>query len=163
MIKKLIFTVVGLLIAGNLLADVDLVRAKNQHGSDIYFTALAIYFEARNQSTAGQAAIAQVILNRVKDKRWGNTATKVVTWGYVPGKYGGCAFSFYCDLKLEVVTDTDAWGRALKIAYYVFAGFYPDLIDGADHYDCTCFKRPRWSKNMTRTTRIDTHIFWRSR
>ena len=32
-----------------------------------------IYFEARNQGTAGWSAVASVTLNRVKDKRYPNT------------------------------------------------------------------------------------------
>ena len=163
MIKKFILSIIGLFIISNsIAADVDLRVEKRIHGLDVYYTALAVYFEARSHSTAGQAAIAQVILNRAKDKRWGDTPAEVVTWGYVPGRFGGCAFSFYCDLKPEKVTNVKAWNRAVKTTYYVLAGLYPDLIDGADHYDCTCFKRPSWSRKMRKTARIDTHIFWRS-
>ena len=37
-----------------------------------------IYFEARNQSVAGQIAVAQVVINRVNDDRFPNTICKVV-------------------------------------------------------------------------------------
>ena len=32
-----------------------------------------IYFESRNQSVAGQIAVAQVVMNRVKDSRYPDT------------------------------------------------------------------------------------------
>ena len=40
-----------------------------------------IYFEARNQGTAGWSAVASVTLNRVKDKRFPNTVCEVVKQG----------------------------------------------------------------------------------
>jgi len=40
-----------------------------------------IYFEARNQSTAGQIAVSHVVLNRVKSNRYPNTICGVVEQG----------------------------------------------------------------------------------
>ena len=40
-----------------------------------------IYFEAKNQSTAGQLAVALVVMNRVKDKRFPNTVCGVIYEG----------------------------------------------------------------------------------
>ncbi len=40
-----------------------------------------IYFEAKNQGTAGWAAVASVTLNRVKDYRYPNTVCEVVKQG----------------------------------------------------------------------------------
>ena len=37
-----------------------------------------IYWEARNQSIQGMYAVADVTLNRVKDKRWPSTVCEVV-------------------------------------------------------------------------------------
>ena len=62
--------------------------------------ALNVYFEARNQLTKGQIAVANVTLNRVYDKRFPKTICDVVK----QGKYYGnsprrdkCQFSFWCD------------------------------------------------------------------
>ena len=44
-----------------------------------------IYFEARNQGTAGWSAVASVTLNRVKDKRFPNTVCEVVKQGPLKG------------------------------------------------------------------------------
>ena len=40
-----------------------------------------VYFEARNQGTAGWSAVISVTLNRVKDKRFPNTVCEVVKQG----------------------------------------------------------------------------------
>ena len=43
--------------------------------------ALNIYHEAKNQSFIGQVAVAQVVMNRVKDTRYPNTVCEVVKQG----------------------------------------------------------------------------------
>ena len=40
-----------------------------------------MYFEARNQGTAGWLAVTAVVLNRVNDKRFPNTICEVITQG----------------------------------------------------------------------------------
>jgi len=43
--------------------------------------ALNVYHEAKNQSLIGQIAVAQVVMNRVKDERYPNTVCEVVKQG----------------------------------------------------------------------------------
>ena len=40
--------------------------------------ALNVYHEAKNQSLIGQIAVAQVVMNRVRDERYPNTVCEVV-------------------------------------------------------------------------------------
>ena len=47
-------------------------------GAAVFCLALNIYYEARNQPVVGQIAVSQVVLHRVKDKRYPNTVCKVV-------------------------------------------------------------------------------------
>ena len=42
---------------------------------------LIIYHEAKNQSVVGQAAVAEVVMNRVADTRYPNTVCEVVYQG----------------------------------------------------------------------------------
>jgi len=64
--------------------------------------AMNVYWEARSQSTAGQIAVAQVVVNRVNDRRYPDNVCGVVTQGVVhsgttlPVKHK-CHFSWYCD------------------------------------------------------------------
>ena len=43
--------------------------------------ALNTYHEAKNQSRTGQVAVAEVVMNRVKDKRYPNNVCDVVKQG----------------------------------------------------------------------------------
>ena len=86
---------------------------KHKRDTEISCMADNIYFEARNQGTAGWSAVASVTLNRVKDKRFPNTVCEVVKQGptreswkkdgnYYPLKHR-CQFSWYCDGKKDKV------------------------------------------------------------
>ena len=60
-----------------------------------------IYWEARNQSIQGMYAVADVTLNRVKDKRWPSTVCEVVKQRKNAGGKWICQFSWYCDGKSD--------------------------------------------------------------
>ena len=129
--------------------------------------ALNTYHEAKNQSLVGQIATAQVVMNRVMDKRYPNTVCEVVKQG---PKYKGsdvpvrhkCQFSWFCDGKSdEPKKDSEAWFKAQDYARIVLSGRIAlDVTEGATHYHAT-YVRPAWAKTKTRTTRIESHIFYR--
>ena len=50
-------------------------------GATITCLAQNIYFEARDQPTIGQRAVAEVVLNRVHDPRWPDTVCEVIREG----------------------------------------------------------------------------------
>ena len=50
-------------------------------GATITCLAQNIYFEARDQPTIGQRAVAEVVLNRVHDQRWPDTVCEVIREG----------------------------------------------------------------------------------
>ena len=60
-----------------------------------------IYWEARNQSIQGMYAVADVTLNRVKDKRWPSTVCEVVKQRKNERGKWICQFSWYCDGKSD--------------------------------------------------------------
>ena len=77
--------------------------------------ALNVYHEAKNQSLAGQIAVAEVVMNRVDDPRYPNNVCDVVKQGLtykwkpsVPIR-NQCQFSWYCDGKSDVAKEKDAW------------------------------------------------------
>lgn len=53
---------------------------------EIFLFASVIYTEAANQQYEGMLAVANVILNRLESKRWGNTLEEVL---YAPGQFAG--------------------------------------------------------------------------
>ena len=129
--------------------------------------ALNTYHEAKNQSMIGQVATAQVVMNRVADSRYPNTVCEVVKQG---PKYKGsdvpvrhkCQFSWFCDGKSdEPKLDSKEWFKAKDYARIVLSGRIAlDVTEGATHYHAT-YVRPAWAKTKTRTTRIESHIFYR--
>ena len=126
-----------------------------------------IYHEAKNQPMAGQIAVAQVVMNRVKDNRYPDNVCDVVTEAVT---YKGtdkpvlhkCQFSWYCDgQKDEPDFDSKEWWNAKEYASIVLSGtIMLDVTEGATHYHAT-YVRPAWAKTKTKTTRIDRHIFYR--
>ena len=133
--------------------------------------ALNTYHEAKNQSMIGQIATAQVVMNRVEDRRFPNTVCEVVKQGptrtswkdpskRIPVKHR-CQFSWYCDGKSDIPKNRKAWKKAQDYAYLVLNNrIQIDVTEGATHYHAT-YVKPSWAKTKTRTTRIETHIFYR--
>jgi len=81
--------------------------------------AVAVYFEARGEPTAGQAAVAHVVRNRIESPEYPDNACDVVKQGYY---WAGnpirdmCQFSFWCDGKSDNPRNTQLFYNALYIA-----------------------------------------------
>ncbi len=133
-------------------------RETKDYLRDRHCLATAVYFEARSESKLGQEAVAQVILNRVKDPRYPDSVCGVVfqnqNW------HNRCQFSFACDGKPEKIQDTGSWTMALAIADNQLLGYsaLPE-IGSATHYHAT-YVNPRWSHYLKRVERIGRHVFY---
>ena len=120
--------------------------------------AQAIYFEARGESERGQEAVAQVVINRVKNPVYPDDVCAVVyqnrTW------FNRCQFTFACDRVKDVVRNPEAWDMAMDIARRYAAGetWLPE-IGAATHYHTTSVS-PTWSKTMRALKTIDRHVFY---
>ena len=119
-----------------------------------------IYFEARGESARGQAAVAQVILNRVRNPAFPNSICGVV---YQNRHWRNrCQFSFACDGIRDRITERAMWQKANDIAMATTAGkIWLEEIGSSTHYHAT-YVRPRWARSMKRLTRIGLHIFYRT-
>ncbi len=127
-------------------------------GADWLCLSEALYFEARGESVKGQVAVAEVILNRVKSRKFPNSVCGVVNQG--TGKRNRCQFSYTCDGNPEVVHEPDAYRNVAKIARALLDGAPRNLTVGATYYHNHTV-RPRWSRTFTRTASIDGHYFYR--
>ena len=122
--------------------------------------------EAKNQPMAGQIAVAQVVMNRVKDNRYPDNVCDVIKQGltYKNGKVvlGKCQFSWYCDGKKDDVDKkSEKWRNSLRYASMVITNRITlDVTEGATHYHAT-YVRPAWARTKTKTVRINRHIFYR--
>jgi spore germination cell wall hydrolase CwlJ-like protein len=122
--------------------------------------ATGIYFEARSESVKGQAAVAQVILNRVRNPAYPKSICNVV---YQNNDWiNRCQFSFACEGRKLNVTEPKYWKMAQEVAMAVTSGriFLPE-VGSATHYHAT-YVRPNWARTMKRVDKIGTHIFYRT-
>lgn len=122
--------------------------------------ATGIYFESRGESLKGQAAVAQVILNRVRNPAYPGTICGVVYQG--EKLRTGCQFSFTCDRIPDLVLAPWHWKTAKEIAMAVTAGkiWLPE-VGSSTHYHAT-YVRPNWGPTMKRVAKIGKHIFYRT-
>ena len=148
----------------------------------LYCLAKKIYFESKSEPIAGQYAVADVVLNRVKDTRFPNTICEVVYEGpvreswktqkqkdlpdservYIP-KRDRCQFSWWCDGKSDKIKDSDSWRKCQEIAYRLTnEGKHRGITEGATHYHAT-YVNPKWAPTLDLVGRIGTHIFYRWR
>ena len=122
--------------------------------------ATGIYFEARSETIKGQAAVAQVILNRVRNPAYPKTICAVV---YQNDDWiNRCQFSFACEGRKLRVTEPKEWKMAQQVAQAVTSGqiFLPE-VGSATHYHAV-YVRPNWARTMKRVDRIGQHIFYRT-
>jgi spore germination cell wall hydrolase CwlJ-like protein len=126
---------------------------------ELWCLATAIYFEARGESYRGQVAVAQVVLNRVKDYRYPDTICGVVFQNQ--SRRNSCQFSFACDGIPETINDRQSWAQAEDIAKRFTNGeLYLTEVANATHYHAT-YVRPAWAPRMTKLTQIGLHVFYR--
>jgi spore germination cell wall hydrolase CwlJ-like protein len=124
--------------------------------------ALNVYWEARNQDTPGQIAVAFVTINRKLNKHFKNTVCEVIKQGYRK-KHGSCAFSWFCDGLSDRPKDKKAWKHAQRIAEWTIEYYYTQseiYTEKPTHYHADYIKQPWWAKNMKRITKIGDHIFY---
>lgn len=119
----------------------------------------AIYYEARGESPKGQAAVAQVVMNRVKHPAFPKTVCAVVYQG--SARRDGCQFSFTCDGSMRARHEAGAWERARRVAARVLAGAasIPD-IGSATHYHTTEVS-PSWGAQMRQVAQVGVHVFYK--
>lgn len=119
-----------------------------------------IYFEARGEDVKGQAAVAQVILNRVRNPAYPSTICGVI---YQNQDWRNrCQFSFACDGTRPRVRSQQHYRVAQEVAMAVTAGkiFIPE-VGSATHYHAT-YVSPRWARTMKKMKKIGLHVFYRT-
>jgi hypothetical protein len=118
----------------------------------------AIYYEAGFEPENGQRAVAQVVLNRVRDPNFPNTVCGVVYQGF--GRKTGCQFSFVCDGSIQRrPPDADKWKDVRKLAVDALDGYVVAAVGAATHYH-TDYVVPWWKSTVVRVAQIGQHIFY---
>jgi hypothetical protein len=119
--------------------------------------ALAAMAEA-GPSDAGQRAVIQVILNRVRHPAFAKTVCGVVFEG--SQRITGCQFTFTCDGSLERRYGEAGWAAARVRATQALGGSVFARVGSATHYH-TDWVYPAWSPQLEKLTQVDTHLFFR--
>ena len=126
--------------------------------------AMNIFFEARSEPILGQAAVAQVVLNRVASEDFPNTVCAVVKdaklWKntITPIRHK-CQFSWYCDGKPDRPDEKEAgaWATAVELAIAVYDGKIVPLVGESLYYHADWIKEKR---NHVNPIIIGKHIFY---
>ena len=122
--------------------------------------AQAVWYEAASESEAGQRAVAQVVLNRVKHTSWPSSVCGVVYQGST--RSTGCQFTFTCDGSLRRKPGGASWDRAQRIAAAALAGDVYAPVGHATHYH-TLWVNPYWAGSLDHVGTIGAHRFYRNR
>ncbi|MHB8283630.1 MAG: cell wall hydrolase [Caulobacteraceae bacterium] len=124
----------------------------------------AVYYESASEQIDGQRAVAQVIVNRVRNPAFPNTVCGVVYQGAAQARGGvvrsGCQFSFACEAPRNRPIVSTAWDRAQAVARDALNGGVMAMVGDATHYH-TVWVTPYWSPALTKIGQIGAHIFYR--
>ena len=130
-----------------------------------------IFFEARNQSIAGQVAVAWVTLNRVGAERFPDTICGVVHQANRDSAGNPirhqCQFSWYCDGRSDRIPNNSvaqrAWENAQLIAEVVLLDYARGRISPVA--DATMYHaqyvEPYWAEDYELVDVIGDHVFYR--
>ncbi len=127
-------------------------------GRQMRCLAEAIYFESRSEPEAGQAAVAQVVLNRVRSGIYPTTVCGVVYQDR--NRPFACQFSFACEGKSLRIEEPGPWAVATRIAEEVVSGknYNPAVAEAVNYH--AYYVSPFWAGYLRRVDRIGAHIFY---
>lgn len=120
--------------------------------------ASAVYYEAAGEPMAGQRAVAQVVLNRLRNPRYPKTICGVVYQG--AERPTGCQFSFACDGSTRRVPSAAGWAVATAVATSVLNGVTSAEAGQATHYH-TLAVFPAWAPQLAKIGILGHHVFYR--
>lgn len=156
-----IFGILLVLAVGSAAAYRGAKQVLKDDDKEIDVMARTMWGEARGEGKTGMQAVANVIMNRVKNGGW---------WGATPAEVCKKKSQFSCwnsndpnYPKLLAVDSSDSNFRtALILAESAYNGTLPDITGGATNYLAlgSLSSVPSWAKGMTKTAQIGNHTFY---
>ncbi|WP_216838937.1 cell wall hydrolase [Caulobacter sp. S45] len=122
--------------------------------SDLSCLTQVVYYEARGESEAGQEAVAQVVLNRVRHPAFPKTICGVVH----QRSSAGCQFTFACKGLTSNPVDDEAWRRSRKVAASALHGSVMAGVGEATHFQTA---RSGAFAGLLKVAQIGAHVFYR--
>lgn len=125
--------------------------------------ARTMWGEARGESEIGRLAVGFVILNRVRDMRWGFNVHDVVLakWQFSCFNEGDPNLPKLMALDSAKPDPDPVYEQCLKLASQILLGEVSDPTHGATHYHALGV-RPSWAGHpkMRYRGRIKNHLFY---
>ena len=115
-----------------------------------------VYLEARDQSTRGQQAVAEVALRREESGLWGDSMCEVVT--------ARKQFAPTIVSPRTRLSNTEAWAQAVSVAiesernWALPADQRKEIVPGASHFMAHAIATPSW-RNAYQVATIGDHTF----
>jgi spore germination cell wall hydrolase CwlJ-like protein len=126
-----------------------------------------IYFEAGGEPLLGQAAVARVVMNRIRHG-FGSNPCSVIYQSTVVNKETDegemqkvklCQFSWVCEGKSDPNTKSPRYQQAKQVAYDVLAhDAYADVVPKSTLFFHSVSVAPGWAYNKVK--KIGNHIFY---
>ena len=113
--------------------------------------AAAVYYEARGESVAGRAAVAQVVLNRTRRAGYPKSICAVV---YQGEQRGDCQFSFVCNGAMHGRRERFAWLDARRVAARALGGYVMTEVGKATSFHSAAAHAPSGA------VRLGGHVFF---
>ena len=112
----------------------------------------AVYFEARGEPIDGQLAVAEVVLNRTRSKKYPDGICAVVKQPW--------QFSFVKNGKFPAIDkNSEAWSKAVAVARIAREKLDQRLPNDVLWYHAD-YVAPVWRKALDTETKIGLHIFY---
>jgi len=118
--------------------------------------AMNVFFEARHENLTAQLAVAEVTMNRVKDRRYPDNVCDVVwekkqfSWTH-DGKHDSPTRMSYLDRR--------AWESIKELASDVLDGKATPIGITSTHYHSVAVK-PFWTSHYEKDGQIGGHVFY---
>jgi len=119
--------------------------------------ARTVYFEARDDGQAGMAAVAAVVMNRVRHPDFPDDVCAVVREG---GETPPCQFTWWCDGKSDEADDQELWALALDVARQALSGEAADPTGAALFFHHREVEAP-YHEERELVAEIGSHLFYR--
>lgn len=126
------------------------------HAADSLCLSTTVYLEARDQSTRGQKAVAEVALRRQDSGLWGHSMCEVVT--------ARKQFAPALMPSGTQIRNTVAWSEAVTVAlqsehnWALPKGQRKEIVPGASHFMAHGIAAPLW-RNAATVATIGDHTF----
>jgi len=148
---KIGVTIAAVMLASSLSTSTLVQYPKDKaNQKELACLAKNIYHEARGEPIAGQIAVAQVTVNRVRSQEFQNTICEVV--------YANKQFSWTAS-QTKKIMDSKAWNTSLIIAEAVLTK-QTLLPNFKALYFHTKQVNPRWNRKKHIVAKIGNHIFY---